>query len=398
MSEINNSNDYLDLRPLYASHYGNSRIFTAKNNGRKVIVKALKADRSDDSRCQALLRQEYEMTAPLDNKFVRKAIDFVNIEGLGDCIVFEYVEGKPLAEHVRVGTLTEKQVKGVLVDICDGLAYLHRNLVTHGNLNLENVMVTADGNRAKLIDIGIPETDPTADRELLIKEMEFVAPEIIKGEDFDPRADIYSLGKIIEFINERNISRQYGSVSTHCTQFSKEQRYDNIAEVRSGITKGHPVMKVGILLLVLAVLAVLAIIYVPKIKVGVEKERTERMAVDFAREVDNMRQELPDLCQKYRLNSISEPLVIDWTADSLRLAQNLTPFFVSEQYKAMAEAALNEQRTAIMDSRRRDFNSLVVEEFKNASDSLAVAMKAAQPNMTDAELLNEAGKWFEQTK
>ena len=398
MSEINNTNDYTDLRPLYASNYGNSRIFTAKNNGRKVIVKALKADRADDPRCRALLRQEYDTTAALDNRFVRKAIDFVSIEGLGDCIIFEYVDGKSLAEHVRVGTLNEKQVKNVLVDICDGLAYLHRNQVTHGNLNLENIMVTADGYRVKLIDLGIPETDPTADRELLIKEMEFVAPEIIKGEDFDPRADIYSFGKIIEFINERNISKQYGSVSTHCTQFSKEQRYDTINEVRLGITKGHPVMKIVVLLLALALLAVLAVIYVPKIKANVEKERAERMAVDFIHEVENMKLELPDLCQKYRLHSTSEPLAVDWSADSLRFAKKLTPFFVSEQYRTMALDALNEQKRAIEDSRQRDFNSLLVESFKNADDSLALVMKTAKPNMSDDELLIEAGKWFEQTK
>lgn len=398
MSEINNSNDYLDLRPLHASHYGNSRIFTAKNNGKKVIIKTLKADRADNAQCRASLRNEYDTTASLDNKFVRKALDFVQIEGLGDCIVFEYIEGKSLAEHVRVGTLSEKQVKNVLVDVCDGLAYLHRNQVVHSNLTPENIMVTADGCRAKLIDLGIPETDSTADRELLIKEMELVAPEIIKGEDFDSRADIYSLGKIIEFISERNISKQFLSVATHCTQFSREQRYDNISEVRSGITKGHPVVKIVVLLLLLALLGVLAFIYVPKISANVMKERAERREADFNREIGNIQSELPNLCEKYRLTSLTEALATDWSEDSARFAQVLTPFFGSEDYKARAMQTLNDQRTAIESSRQNDFNQLLLNEFKNASDSLAVALKAAMPDSTDRQMLIEAEKWYGQMK
>ena len=148
MSENNVSNihsdDYVDIKPFYESGYGNSRIFTARNNGRKVIIKALKAQYANDARCRALLHEEYDMTSLLDNRFIRKALDFVTIEGLGDCIIFEYIEGKSLAEHVRVGTLSEKQVKNVLVDVCDALAYMHRNQIVHCNLKPENIIVTAN--------------------------------------------------------------------------------------------------------------------------------------------------------------------------------------------------------------------------------------------------------------
>ena len=38
------SKDYENIKPFYASTYGNSRLFTASCNGRKVIIKALKAE------------------------------------------------------------------------------------------------------------------------------------------------------------------------------------------------------------------------------------------------------------------------------------------------------------------------------------------------------------------
>ena len=396
MSENNFSNEYTDLRLLHTSRYGNSRVFTANFHGKKVIVKTLKKEFVDDPACIASLKQEFETTSMLDNKYIRKVMDFVHVEGLGDSIIFEYIEGKTLAEHVRVGTLTEKQVKSILAEVCDGLYYMHRNGVIHCNLSPENVMVTSNDCRAKIIDIGVPETRQDADRELLIKEMEFVAPEIIKGEDIDSRADIYSLGKIMEFIGERNISKQFHAAATHCTQFSKEQRFETIGDVRSAITKGHSFVKVIILVVVAAILAGLAFIYVPKIKASVEKERAERLAVDFGREVEKIQGQLPELCKKYELKSISETIAFDWSEDSLKLVEDLMQYLAMDNYKGKALQLLGQQRDGIERSRQADFDKLLLDEFKNTNDSIAVVMRSALVEPTDDMLLDEAKKWYGQ--
>ena len=396
MSENNFSNDYTNLRLLHTSRYGNSRVFTANNNGKKVIVKALKQELANDAACKASLRQEYETTSMLDNKYIRKALDFVQIEGLGDCIIFEYIEGKSLAEHVRVGTLSEKQVKSVLSEVCEALYYLHRNGIVHCNLNPDNIMVTAADCRVKLIDLGIPETKQDADRELLIKEMEFVAPEIIKGEDIDSRADIYSIGKIMEFIGERNISKQFGAVATHCTQFSKEQRFDSISDVRSAITKGHSFVKLIIVAVVLAILAGLAVIYLPMIKANVEKERSERLAVDFGREVEKMQGQLPELCKKYELKSLGENIGFDWSTDSLQMVEALMPYLALDEYKDKVMQALQQERDGIAKSRQNDFDRLLLDEFKTTTDSIANKMRSALVEPTDEMLLDEAKKWYGQ--
>ena len=396
MSENNYSKDYTDLRLIHTSRYGNSRVFTANYNGKKVIVKALKKECADDAACRASLKQEFETTSILDNKYIRRALDFVQIEGMGDCIVFEYVEGKSLAEHVRVGTLSEKQVKSVLAEVCEALYYLHRNGIVHCNLNPDNIMVTANDYRVKLIDIGVPETKQEADRELLIKEMEFVAPEIIKGEDFDSRADIYSIGKIMEFIGERNISKQFSAVATHCTQFSREQRFDNISDVRSAITKGHSFVKLIIVAVVLAILAGLAVIYVPKIKANVEKERAERLAVDFGREVEKIQGQLPELCEKYEMKSLGEGLNFDWSEDSLKMVEGLIQYLALDEYKDRALQILQQEHEGIARSRQADFDRLLLDEFKTTTDSIATKMRSALVEPTDEMLLDEAKKWYGQ--
>ena len=396
MSENNYSKDYTDLRLIHTSRYGNSRVFTANYNGKKVIVKALKKECADDAACKASLKLEFETTSILDNKYIRRALDFVQIEGMGDCIIFEYVEGKSLAEHVRVGTLSEKQVKSVLAEVCEALYYLHRNGIVHCNLNPDNIIVTANDCRVKLIDIGVPETKQEADRELLIKEMEFVAPEIIKGEDFDSRADIYSLGKIMEFIGERNISKQFSAVATHCTQFSREQRFDNISDVRSAITKGHSFVKLIIVAVVLAILAGLAVIYVPKIKANVEKERAERLAVDFGREVEKIQGQLPELCEKYEMKSLGEGLKFDWSEDSLKMVEGLIQYLALDEYKDRALQTLQQEREGIARSRQADFDRLLLDEFKTTTDSIATKMRSALVEPTDEMLLDEAKKWYGQ--
>ena len=395
MSENNFSTDYTDLRLLHTSRYGNSRVFTANSNGKKVIVKALKEEYANDAACKALLKQEYETTSMLENKYIRKALDFVTIEGYGDCIIFEYIDGKSLAEHVRVGTLSEKQVKSILTEVCDGLYYLHRNGMVHCNLSPENIMVTTDC-RARLIDIGVPETKQDADRELLIKEMEFIAPEIIKGEDYDARADVYSIGKIMEFMGERNISKQFGNVATHCTQFSREQRFDSISDVRSAISKGHNFVKLIILAAVALVVIILALVYVPKINANVEKEREQRLSVEFDRQMETMQGQLPELCKKYELKSLDEPIEVDWSEDSLKLVEELRQYLAMDDYKGKAMQAIESQRLGIESYRQSNFDRLLLDEFQTTTDSVAVVMRSALQEPTEARLLEEAKKWYRQ--
>ena len=391
------SKDYENIKPFYASTYGNSRLFTASSNGRKVIVKALKPEHANDPKCRSILKQEYEITSELEHKFIRKALAFETIQGLGDCLILEFIEGKSLAEHVRVGTLNEKQIKTVLVDLCDGLNYMHQRGIVHCDLKPENIIVTASDGRAKIIDIGLPETEYKTDRELLIKENEFIAPELIKGEECDPRSDVYSLGKIIEFISERNLLSQFKSVATHCTQFSREQRFDNILEVKSYLTKGISAVKIVLLFLVLAALGVAAYLYIPKIIEKNRAEKAERLAVDFSHEMDKIEAETAQLCERYKLRSLDEPLGVPaaWKDDSLRYCQQLTPFFGMDSLYQKAMLAFETQKQAIAESRQHDFDALLLTEFRQATDSLALELKANLVEPSDSLLFVQAGQWFQ---
>lgn len=391
--------EYDNIKPLHVSTHGHSRLFTAIYKGRKIVLKTLKEEFAGDAQCQEELKKEYETTSQLEHKFIRKALSFENVQGLGDCIVFEYVDGKSLAEHVRVGTLNEKQIKSVLVDICDALNYMHQRGIIHCDLKPENVIVTATDFRAKIIDIGQPNTEYKTDRELLIKENEFIAPELIKGEEADPRSDVYSLGKIIEFIIERNMISQYSNVATHCTQFSREQRFENVLEVRSFLTKGISTVKVILLVLALIAIGVAAFVYVPKIIEKSRVEKAERLAVEFGHEMEKINAETNTLCEKYKLVSLDEPLGLPaaWKEDSVRISQQLARFMGIDSLRVVADQALENQRQAIMLSRQHDFDALLMTEFRQATDSIASALRAGNPNAPDSLMLTVAKQWYQQT-
>lgn len=364
-------NNFDNIKPFYASAYGHSRLFTAVYQGKKVILKTLKPEFAQDEQCRQNLKKEYEFTSQLDNRFVRKALGYESIQGLGECIVFEFIDGKSLAEHVRVGTLNEKQVKNVIVDICDGLNYMHRNGIIHCDLKPENIIITANDLRVKIIDIGLPETDYKTDHELLIKENEFIAPELFKGEEADPRSDVYSLGKIVEFIIERNMLDQFSSVATHCTQFSREQRFDNILAVKSEITKSHSYMKLILLAIALVIIGLAAYMYVPKIIEKSKAEKAARLAVDFNHEIEKIKAETTTLCEKYKLVSTEESVAVPaaWKEDSLRYRQQLDRFWAVDSLNRAAAIVIGNQKQAIAKRRQQDYDALMVKDTLNEIQS-----------------------------
>ena len=82
----------------------------------------------------------------------------------------------------------------------------------------------------------------------------------------------------------------------------------------------------------------------------------------------------------------------------MRYVKNLLPYFGSEDLKSQALKALGDQRKSIEESRRSDFDRILVQDFKQATDSVALQLKTVLRDPTDDQLLIIAEKWYNQVK
>ena len=90
------------------------------------------------------------------------------------------------------------------------ISYLHSKGIVHRDLKLDNVMVdgleTGDINkiRVKLIDFGMSKFTRHGDKKINLTTyagtLDFMAPEILEGQDYDLTCDIWSMGVITYFL------------------------------------------------------------------------------------------------------------------------------------------------------------------------------------------------------
>ncbi|KAI5019669.1 hypothetical protein ZWY2020_044557 [Hordeum vulgare] len=113
-----------------------------------------------------------------------------------DSLFLEFAPGGSLAEQVASnGGLDERSVRGYALDVASGLTYLHAAGMVHGDVKSRNVVIGADG-RAKLADFGCSRK-AAADVPIIGGTPAFMAPEVARGEEQGPAADVWALGCMV---------------------------------------------------------------------------------------------------------------------------------------------------------------------------------------------------------
>lgn len=202
-SEIMASEDrWQDVELLRESESGFSAVYRARRHGKWHVLKAIKAEYRDNPIALAQQRKEFDIGYRLSHPGIAAVIGIEDVEGLGMCIVQEWVDGCTLREVMERGDLDRDQAHHITAQLLEALEYIHNRQVVHRDLKPSNIMIAADGNRVKLIDFGVSDTAAHAILKGPAGTRRYAAPELLAGEKIDSRSDLYSLGVIVKELND----------------------------------------------------------------------------------------------------------------------------------------------------------------------------------------------------
>ncbi len=171
---------------------------------RDVALKVLPSGTLSDDTARRHFRKEAMALAKLNHPNIETVYEFGTQDGM-DFLVMEYVPGKTLADRLRGGTLPEKEVVALGMQIAAALEEAHERGIVHRDLKPANIGVTEKG-RAKILDFGLAmlmrpvEEGTTANlthSQAAAGTLPYMPPEQLRGEPVDARADIYSIGAVL---------------------------------------------------------------------------------------------------------------------------------------------------------------------------------------------------------
>lgn len=199
--------DYRVLERLGEGGFG--EVFRAEHEvlGRIVAIKVPR-----DQGGLAALRHEGVVQASLEHPNIVRTLE-LSLSFDPPYVVMEYVKGSSLAELLkREGPLPWRRATRILLEVAQGLAHAHAHRVVHGDVKPANVLVEhARDGRVLLTDFGLGRVFEGAQGSLQISRslelatsgaevqgtLRYLAPEVLRGETADERADVYAFGVLL---------------------------------------------------------------------------------------------------------------------------------------------------------------------------------------------------------
>lgn len=263
----------------------------AKRYGRWWLLKGLKKEVAAEAGYQQRLRKELEILMLLQHPNVVAAYGIEVVEGLGRCIVMEYVDGVTLKEWLD-GKPTRQLRLAVAYNMMDAVAYIHAKGIVHRDLKPENIIVTQNGSNVKLIDFGLADTDSHAILKQPAGTPKYMSPEQMQTAGADVRNDIYSLGIIMQ---QMNLGWQYHYIIKRCLK-PIEHRYQQMADLQHAIRSTNS--RIRRISVWLGALLILALILQIGMQMRRAKEQNERLAAihaTYQQEQREQRQQIKQL-------------------------------------------------------------------------------------------------------
>jgi serine/threonine protein kinase len=176
--------------------------------GKTAAMKVLAPDGAAQPEMVRRFRNEAQAVSKLDHPNIVQTFDFGQCDG-ALYLVMEYINGEDLSALIRrEGPWSFPRAARLFVQVCAGLVEAHEMGIVHRDLKPENLMVVKrrDGTEhVKVLDFGLAKLrerggdsgaslSAASSGGQVIGTPYYMAPEQVRGESLDARADLYSVG------------------------------------------------------------------------------------------------------------------------------------------------------------------------------------------------------------
>ena len=188
--------------------FGKVKLGISKLTKEKIAIKIVNKTNLKNSELE-LIKSEIEIMKFCKFKNIVKIIEnFEDHENI--FIILEYLSGGNLNYYLSTQKtlLTENQIKELIIQLANGINYLHHFGIIHRDLKPENIMMSDKSTQAlvKIVDFGLSKVLGIFEKSNeAYGTLAYAAPEVIHKNSYNNTIDIWSLGVILFFLISGNL-------------------------------------------------------------------------------------------------------------------------------------------------------------------------------------------------
>lgn len=214
--------DYETVKTIKHSERGSVSLLQNKQNGTRFIFRHYRGN-----------GEVYRKLVGISCPNLPQIMETAERDGMV-AVLEEYIQGDSLAYLLEGALFSHAEARKITMQLCNALWVLHKLGAVHRDIKPENVIIR--GSEAILIDFDasrIFKSDTNQDTQIL-GTTGYAAPEQYGIAQTDERADIYSLGVLLNImltgkhLSKELASGRLGRIVQKCTMVNPEKRYKSV--------------------------------------------------------------------------------------------------------------------------------------------------------------------------